>query len=165
MHFLQDLKLNLMNKDWQQFTFKTVGSTILTTVCAYSGTYFFTKQNPKIGAAYIGTCTLAGLIAYEIFEVIKSSVQSQPLKKIITAIQLLQFPFVFHFLQGGINKPLSAAIKYEIIGATAYFIAIPIFFGFAVRALNDPTFENIWATSGMMLAIASQLSIYSKTVT
>lgn len=161
MNFLNNITSNLMNKDWQEFAIKTGACTALTTICAYSGTYFFTTLNPKMGAAYIGICTLVGFIAYEIFEVIRVSIQSEPIKKIITAVQLLQFPLVFHLLNG-ISTYLSAAVKYEIISATAYFIAIPIFFHFANRTLDEPTFENIWATVGIMLALASQLSQYAR---
>jgi hypothetical protein len=161
MNFINNITSNLMNKDWQEFSIKTGGCTAFTAICGYAGAYFFTTHNPRIAAAYIGICTLVGLVVREIFEEIKTPVESEPIKKVITALQLLQFPLIFHMLDAG-SKHLSGVAKFEIISATAYFIAIPIFFYFANRTLEDPSFENVWATVGVMLAIGSQLSYYAR---
>jgi len=161
MNYLNNINSNLRNKNWQEFGLRTISCTTLTTVCAYSGTFFFTNIPPRIGAAYIGLCTLIGLIAYEIFEEAKIPIQSEPIKRVITVIQLLQFPLVFHLL--GNRTYLAGALKLEILTATAYFVAIPVFFHFAIRALKDPTFNHICAAVGVMLPLASKLGDYAKT--
>jgi len=161
MNYIRDVSSNLINKDWPQFVLKTVSVTACITLSGYLGTHFFTSLNPNVGAGYVGICILASQLVYEIFEEIKEPINSKPIAKAITAVQLLQFPLVFYFLHGT-HPFLSAATKLEIISATAYFIAIPIFFYFANAALNDPTDSNIATAVGILIPLASKLASYAQ---
>ncbi len=162
MHFLSNLTAKLMSDEWRHFALKTGVCTTLAGVCGYGGTFFFTSFNPRIGASYFAVVALVGQIAYEILEQLKSPVEDSPwLKRMVTAVQFLQIPLCFYLLHGT-SSHLSAAVKLEIICATAYFTAIPIFFHLAVKAWNDPTASNIAKAVGVMLPLANGLGNYAK---
>jgi hypothetical protein len=163
MNFINHMTSRLMSDDWQQFALKTGIGTVLAGVCGYGGTFFFTKLNPMMGASYIASVALIGLIAYEALEQIKTAIDSPLLKNSVTAVQLLQIPVFFYVLHGT-HSHLSAAIKFEIIAATVYFTAIPLFFHLAIVAWKDQTSSNIGAAVGVMLSLASGLRNYAMAI-
>jgi hypothetical protein len=164
MNYLNSLASDLKCDTFQEFALKTGVCTVLGAVCGYGGTFFFTTHNPMIGASYFAMVALISQIAYAVFEQVKAFIDDPFLKKIVSAIQLLQIPLCFYVLHGTIS-PLSAAVKLEIITATAYFIAIPIFFQLAIDAWNEPTGDNIVKAMGLMIPLVSGLASYAKAFT
>lgn len=139
---------------------KVTEGTLLAGICAYGGTYFFTRYHPLVGASYIGIVALASQIAYRALEGLKENVDTPFFQHTINVIQLLQIPFFCYLFNGqGVS---SAAPKMEIITATAHFVAIPIFIHLAIIAWNDPTVEHIGATMAVMLPLASRLQTYAE---
>ena len=161
MNFINRITSGLMSEECQQFALKTGGCTVLAAICGYGGTFFFTNLNPRVGAFYLATVALISVVAYQAFEKVKSPIKSPMLKQMVEVLQFAQFPLCFYFLHAP-GYRLSAAVKLEIISATAYFIAIPFFFRFAVVAWNEPTFANVGTAVGVMLQIADQLGNYAK---
>lgn len=161
MSFFMNISSEFISAENQQFVFRTVAYTTLTAICGYGGTFFFTTINPKIGASYIGTIFFISQISYDFFEKLKSPITSPTLKNGITVIQLLQIPLFFYLFHGS-SSSLSAAVKLEIISATAYFVAIPVFFHLGIVAWNKPTFTNVATAVGVMLQLASGLGNYAK---
>jgi len=150
----------LLNDQFQHFASKTAGITVLASVCAYGGTFFFTSHPPITGAMYFGTVALIGQVAYQALVNLKECFENQTIKHLINVIQLLEIPFFFYFLHGG-SQFLTAAIKLEIVAATAYFTAIPLFFHLGIETWNDPSAANIAMTMGVMMPLASGLRAYS----
>lgn len=146
---------------WQESVLKITGGTLLASVCAYGGTYFFTRYSPMMGVTYFGMVALISQVAYRALAELKENVDTSICQHVITVIQLFQVPFFFYLCHGG-NDHLSAAVKLEIITATAHFAAIPIFIHLAIVAWNDPTVEHIAAAMGVMLPLASRLQSYAE---
>lgn len=144
----------------RQEVVKTIGCTLLTFVCGYGGTFFFTTLNPGQAALYIAKVSLVSQVSYHIFEKLKNNVQSPLLKNTITVIQLLQIPLFFYLLHGG--AILTGVEKLEMVVATAYFTAIPVFFHLGIIAWNDPSVTNIAAAVGVMLPLANGLGNYAR---
>jgi hypothetical protein len=160
MNILRNVSSMIKNEELWDLALKTTGTTALASVCAYGGTFFFTNYQPQIAATYFGLVALTSQVAYRVLEKLKDSVEKPLFKHLITVIQLLQIPFSFYFLHNG-SQFLSAAVKLEMIAATAYFVAIPIFFHLGVVAWNDPTETKIIAAVGVMLPLASGLRTYA----
>lgn len=160
MNVIRNIGAVLVSEDMQNRALKTVGLASLASISAYGGTFFFTRLNPMHGVAYLGTVTLVSYIAYQIFEKVKEYVDSPHLKQLLSTMQLTQIPLVFYALSGPVNLHLTQAIKLEIIVATGYFVAIPIFFHLAIEAWQDPTVSNIAAAASLMVALSSGLKSY-----
>jgi hypothetical protein len=139
---------------------KPAGITLLASTCAFGGTFFFTNHHPLVGAAYLGTVALVGQVAYQAMEKIKEIQQSPTVQHLISVIQLLEIPLLFYYLHAG-TRFLPAAVKLEIVAATGYFIAIPLFFHLGIEAWKDPSPANISSTIGVMLALSSGLRGYA----
>lgn len=161
MNYFNTVANNLLNKDWSKFALRTFGCAVGGALCGYGGTFYFTKINPIIGAAYIGISVLICQITYEFFEEAKTPIKSAYIQEGIRVIQVFNFILVLHFIHSP-GSQLSAALKLEIITATTYFIAIPIFFRLALEAWKDPSSNNIGAAMGVMLALASKLGDFAK---
>lgn len=147
----------------EQIISKTISCTALAGVCGYAGTFFFTMHNPLSAAVYLATAALTSQVAYHILEKIKTFAQSQGLKHALTAVQLLQIPLMFYMFSGG-PAILSGIAKLEVITATAYFVAMPVFFHLSITAWNDPTVTNIVAAMGVLFPLATGLGSYAKTL-
>ncbi len=145
---------------WQQSALKVTGGVLLSAVCAYGGTHFFTTHHPLLGAAYFASVALISQVAYRALEKLKDTVDKPLARHVITVIQLLQIPYFFYALHAGMAQRLSASAKLEIIIATAHFAAIPVFCHLAIVAWNDPTVEHITAAIGVMLPLAGGLRSY-----
>ena len=150
------------SETWQQTTTKIIEGTLLASVCAYGGTYFFTRYPPRIGASYFGIVVLVSQVVYRALEELKKSINLSCYRNVIVAGQLLQIPFFFYLFHGSQGQMLSAATKMEIITATAHFAAIPIFIHLGTIAWNEPTVEHIAAAMGVMLPLASRLQLYAE---
>ena len=161
MNLINTATSNLKSDEFQQFVLKTSVCTGLAAICGYGGTFFFTHFNPRMGASYFATVALISQVVYGIFEQVKDPGNLPILKRAVEAIQLLQIPIFFYLLHGNHSR-LSAAVKLEIICATAYFTAIPIFFHLAIKAWNEPTSENIGTAMALMIPLASGLASYGK---
>lgn len=160
-----DIITKLKHQDtdtWQDSTLKISGGTLLAGVCAYGGTYFFTRYHPMMGASYVGTVALVSQIAYCILEILKEDSELHFYEHTMTVIQLLQIPFFCYLFSGINNGTLSAATKMEIISATAHFAAIPIVVHLGKIAWDDPTVEHIGVAMGVMLPLASRLQTYAE---
>lgn len=160
MNTIRNIGAALTSDAMQDCLLKTAGLTSLVSICAYGGTFFFTRHNPVHGAAYLSVVALTSLVAYQIFEKMKEYVDSPTVKDIIKAVQFLQIPLVFYALPGPFNLHLENAVKLEMVIVTAYFVAIPMFFHFAIEVWNDPTLPNLFAASGIMLSLANGLKSY-----
>lgn len=157
MNAIRSIGSILSNEEVQNHAVKTAGMTSLAAVCAYGGTFFFTAHNPIIGVVYLSSAALTSHVAYQIFEKMKESVESERLKYVITAVQLFQIPVVCYLAPGTLLPQLSNAIKLEIIIATAHFVAIPVFFHIAIKAWENRDFA--FAVS-IMLSLANGLRTY-----
>jgi len=151
----------ITSEDSKQFAFQTVGAASLAAVCGYGGTFFFTALNPVSAATYFAVVALTSHVAYQALEKLKESVEAPRLKQVITAVQLLQFSILFYFFHG-LSGAATGAAKLEMITATAYFVAIPVFFHLAIEAWKDPTLANIGVAVGVMLPLVSGLGGYAK---
>lgn len=143
----------------EQLVSKTLSCTSLAAVCGYAGTFFFTLHNPLCAAVYLATAALTSQIAYHALEKIKSLFQSEKVKFALSAVQLLQIPLMFYLCPGSL---ITGIAKLEIITATAYFVAIPVFFHLSIVAWNDPSVGNIVAAIGVLLPLANGLGSYAK---
>lgn len=160
MNFIRDFASKMTSEEMQEHALNVAGVTALASVCAYGGTFFFTSHNPMSGALYLGIVSLISHVAYLIFENMRGSVDAPKLKYALTAVQLLQIPMVFYFFSGAFSYQLTGASKFEIIIATAHFIAIPVFFDLGIKAWNEPTLPNIAAATGVMLSLVNGLRNY-----
>ncbi len=106
---------------------------LLLRVCVDIRELIFYHHNPLSAAVYLATAALTSQVAYHILEKIKTFAQSQGLKHALTAVQLLQIPLMFYMFSGG-PAILSGITKLEVITATAYFFAMPVFFYLCVTA-------------------------------
>lgn len=162
MDYIRSFERKIFSEESQQYVSKTVGGTALAGICGYGGTFFFTTLNPVTAAIYFSTTALVTQLTYRVFEKMKESVKSPMLKHTFTAIQLLQIPVFFYLFHGVPGTFLSGATKLEMITATAYFTAIPVFFHLGIMAWNEPTVTHITAAIGVMLPLANGLGNYAK---
>lgn len=164
----------------QEAISKVMGFTSLSAICGYGGAFFFTNVNPVVSASYFATVAVTSQVVYHLLERLKDPVETPakqseskegseklkcpeiPVKNhFLEAMQLLQIPLFFHLCHGVIGTRLHGAIKLELIVATAHFVAIPVFFHLAIKTWNDPAFENVAATAGVMLTLANGLLRYT----
>lgn len=149
------------HETWQHSLIKIGEGALLAGVCAYGGTYFFTRYDPLTGASYIATVALVSQVVYRLLDVLGKQTDHVICQRFINGAKLFQIPYFFYLLHGA-YAPLTAPVKMEIITATAHFAAIPIFVHLGIIAWNDPKVENIAAAMAVMLPLASRLQVYAE---
>ena len=121
------------SETWQQTTTKIIEGTLLASVCAYGGTYFFTRYPPRIGASYFGIVVLVSQVVYRALEELKKSINLSCYRNVSLLDNSCKFPSFFIYFMAVRDRCYQRRLRWKL--SQQQLISLPFRFLFILELL------------------------------